>query len=183
MKFSSNYFQNKLLNLNSILYLFLLILIKKYNIIFKKYIYIIKADIRFYSSDSKLFLGSNVTLSSGVRIISNSGKISFEGDNYVNFNTIISSIDSIIIGKNTTIGPNVLIYDHDHKFRDTSTRGSLISKPVNIGRNVWISAGVIILKGVSIGDNSIIAAGAIVTKDIPSNTIYKNKITGDFSSL
>lgn len=42
-----------------------------------------------------------------------------------------------------------------------------VSKPVNIGDNVWIGANSIILKGVSIGSNSVIAAGSVVTKDIP----------------
>jgi acetyltransferase-like isoleucine patch superfamily enzyme len=45
------------------------------------------------------------------------------------------------------------------------------SKPVVIGRNVWIGTKARICKGVTIGDNSIVAAHAVVTKDVPPNTI------------
>lgn len=81
--------------------------------------------------------------------------------------------DSIEIGSGTTVGPNVMIYDHDH---DLQNRGCIYSLPISIGENVWIGGGAIILKGVSIGNNSVIAAGSIVTRNIPANTIYMNHI-------
>jgi acetyltransferase-like isoleucine patch superfamily enzyme len=43
---------------------------------------------------------------------------------------------------------------------------------VNIGKNVWIGAGVIILPGVSVGENSIIAAGAVVTRNVPRDEVW-----------
>jgi acetyltransferase-like isoleucine patch superfamily enzyme len=45
------------------------------------------------------------------------------------------------------------------------------SKPVVIGKNVWIGMYARISKGVTIGDNAIIAANAVVTKDVPANSI------------
>jgi len=45
------------------------------------------------------------------------------------------------------------------------------SKPIVIGRGVFIGARAIILKGVSIGDRAVVAAGAVVTKDVPSLVI------------
>ena len=80
----------------------------------------------------------------------------------------------ITIGKGVTIGPNVVIYDHDH---DMVNRGNLVCKSISIGDNTWIGAGSTILKGVSIGDNSVIAAGTIVTKDVPNNTLVRSQIT------
>jgi maltose O-acetyltransferase len=46
-----------------------------------------------------------------------------------------------------------------------------LSKPVRIGNDVWIGAGVIILKGVSIGDGAVVAAGAVVTRDVEAYTL------------
>ncbi len=50
-------------------------------------------------------------------------------------------------------------------------RNQKLSKPVKIGKNVWIGASCTILPGVCIGDNSIIGAGSVVTKSIPKNAI------------
>ncbi len=87
---------------------------------------------------------------------------------FINRNCMIICRRSISIGNKTTIGPNVCIYDHDHDFR----RGEgFIEKPVSIGENVWIGAGVIVLKGCKIGNNAVVGAGVVVTKDIPDNAI------------
>lgn len=46
-----------------------------------------------------------------------------------------------------------------------------VSKPVTIGRNVWIGANSTILPGITIGEMSVVAAGAVVTKDVPPYTL------------
>ena len=43
------------------------------------------------------------------------------------------------------------------------------SRPILIGRFVFIGARAIILKGVTIGDRALIGAGAVVTQDVPPN--------------
>ena len=73
------------------------------------------------------------------------------------------------------MGPDVIIptSEHNHTRTDITIRsqGSLPTKGVEIGNDVWIGTRVIILPGVKIGDSSIIGAGAVVTKDVPSYTI------------
>lgn len=97
------------------------------------------------------------------------GVLSIEGDVYINRNSMIVCRKKISIGDGTTIGPNVLIYDHDHDV----INGGFKSAEVNIGCNVWIGAGCIILKGVHIGDGCVIAAGTTVVKDIePNKVVY-----------
>ena len=49
--------------------------------------------------------------------------------------------------------------------------GSMGTKPIKIGNNVWIGGNVIVLPGVNIGDNVVIGAGSVVTKDIPANCV------------
>lgn len=69
----------------------------------------------------------------------------------------------------TTFVPNFKKFTKGKEIIDYSPH--YITKPVNIGNNVWIGANAIILKGVTIGAGSIIAAGSVVTKDVPENCI------------
>ena len=95
------------------------------------------------------------------------GKLLLEGNVFLNENVLITSVDCIKIGKNTTIANNVVIVDHDHNVSGIG----FISEPVTIGYNVWIGANSVILKGVQIGDGAIVAAGSVVTKNVPQNAI------------
>lgn len=129
------------------------------------------------SNYGTISLGKKITFSNNVELNANGGKIILKGNNYINRNTIVASHNCISIGKNTTIGPNVLIYDHDHDFRNEKA-GDFKSKAIHIGENVWIGGGCIILKGVNIGNNSVIAAGSIITKDVePNCVVYQKKQT------
>lgn len=98
------------------------------------------------------------------------------GENvFINRDCKIVVRDTICINDGVNIGPNCLLYDHDH---DKHNIGGYISKPITIGKNTWIGANVIILKGVTIGDNCTIAAGSVVNKDVPSNSImYQRRDT------
>ena len=62
-------------------------------------------------------------------------------------------------------------YNLDDLLVQLREKGYQFNVPINIGKNVWIGAGVIVLPGVNIGDNSVIGAGSVVTKDIPENVV------------
>jgi acetyltransferase-like isoleucine patch superfamily enzyme len=83
---------------------------------------------------------------------------------------MIDASERIEIGENSMIGPFCYITDHDHGGELTVpvNQQPLISKPVRIGRDVWLGAHVCVLKGVTIGDGAVIGAGAVVTRDIPA---------------
>lgn len=124
--------------------------------------------------DDCIHTESNVLIS-----VKDGGKLTC-GKIYVNRNSMIVCREQIYIGDGTTIGPNVVIYDHDH---DIKNIGELKKEKVIIGKNVWIGSGAIILKGVTIGDNAVIAAGTIVSKDVPENTAVRNQITNVYKEL
>ena len=46
------------------------------------------------------------------------------------------------------------------------------SKPLIIGNDVWVAAGVQILRGVTIGDGAVLGGGGIFTKDVPPYEIW-----------
>lgn len=98
--------------------------------------------------------------------------IIFGNDVYINFGCVILDCNTVSIGDNTMIGPNVGVYAANHLL-DANERiqGKCISKPIHIGNRVWLGGGVQVLPGVTIGDDSVIGAGSVVTKDIPSGVV------------
>lgn len=95
------------------------------------------------------------------------------GDNfYANFDCVMLDGGGIEIGNDVLLGPRVGIYTSNHSIDPWErSRGACYAKPVRIGNNVWIGAGVHINQGVTIGDNTIIGSGSAVTKDIPANVV------------
>jgi acetyltransferase-like isoleucine patch superfamily enzyme len=117
----------------------------------------------------------------------NHGKIIVHEWVHIGNGSKIIAQESIVIGKDTVIGHNVIITDsnshpinpEDRRIMTHSPRNEnnkrlgkyAVNIPVVIGENVWIGEDARICKGVTIGDNSIIAACAVVTKDVPANAI------------
>ena len=88
---------------------------------------------------------------------------------FLNFNCVILDGAPVTIGDDTRIGPAVEIYTAIHPMDAAQRRSGLeASRPVTIGKNVWIGGGAIVLPGVTIGDNAVIGAGAVVTRDVPA---------------
>lgn len=98
--------------------------------------------------------------------------ISIGNDFYANFDCVMLDGGGIEIGDHVLFGPKVGIYTSNHA-ADAWERqnGACYAKPVKIGNNVWIGAGVHITQGVTIGENTVIGAGSVITKDIPANVV------------
>ncbi len=106
------------------------------------------------------------------------GKIKIGNNVFFNSNCIIASHQEINIGDDTSFGPNVVIFDHDHDYKNIHGKksGKYKKDSIKIGKNVWVGANSIILRGVRIGDNAVIAAGTTVREDIDKNVIYYSKV-------
>ena len=76
----------------------------------------------------------------------------------------------IEIGDGCLIGHNVTIATLNHDF-NPQKRANITSKPVKLGKNVWIGSDSTILPGVIVGDGAIVGAGSVVTKNVLPNTI------------
>lgn len=125
----------------------------------------------------KIFLGRKCNiLKQNVLGVRGNGILNIDSGVFINNNCHIIAHSEIRIEKNTCIGPNCIIMDHDHVIGENGVeKKKFISEKITIGKNVWIGANSIILKGVKIGDNSVIAAGSVVTKNIPSNSVFIQK--------
>ena len=120
-------------------------------------------------------IGRDVSTQRRVTLSSVGGHIKVGNNVSFNRNVIIVCHESIFIGDNCILGPNILIYDHDHKFNfHDISRDTFNTSPVIIDRNCWIGANVTILRDTHIGEGCIIGAGTVIQGNIPPHTIVKS---------
>lgn len=124
------------------------------------------------SNGGKIEIGKGCHFLRNTTVQSDSGHISIGNGTFINENAKIVSHKKITIGERCSFGPNVVIYDHDHDYKNA--RGTYVSDEIVIGNNVWIGANAVILKNSVIEDNCVIAAGTVVKGHIPSNTLAFN---------
>lgn len=95
------------------------------------------------------------------------------GENfYANHNLVILDAAPVVFGMNVFVAPNCCFTTAGHPLDvEQRNKGLEYARPIKVGNNVWIGAGVTVLPGVTIGDNVTIGAGSIVNRDIPSNCV------------
>lgn len=98
------------------------------------------------------------------------GRLEIGSNVFINYGASISAHQLVRIGDGSQLGSYACLMDNDyHSVEDRSQPGE--SRPIVLGKNVWLGVRVVVLKGVSIGDNAVIGAGSVVTKDIPANCL------------
>lgn len=95
------------------------------------------------------------------------------GENFfANHNTVILDGGKVVFGDNVFVGPNCGFYTAGHPIDfEKRNMGLEYARPITVGDNVWIGAGVHVMPGVRIGNNVVIGGGSVVVKDIPDNSM------------
>lgn len=135
----------------------------------------IEKGVKIYNSGKKLEIGETYIRANSNINTEGKGELIIGSKVFINRNAIISCRNKITIEDNCIIGPNVCIYDHDHKFGESGVENGYILEDVIIEKNCWIGAGVIILKGTHLGENCVVAAGTILKGNYPANSMIYNK--------
>jgi acetyltransferase-like isoleucine patch superfamily enzyme len=145
--------------------------------------------------DDRIAVGAHSYIRGRLLTYGHGGRIRIGQWCYVGLRSEIWSMESIAVGDRVLISHDVNIHDgtahslnaeerYKH-FRHIIEKGhpksledlpGVISEPVIIEDDVWISFGVTILKGVRIGAGSVIAANCMVTKDVPPGMIYRSEV-------
>ena len=75
----------------------------------------------------------------------------------------------IRIGENSVVSQYSYLCTSTHDY--TNPLYPLVSKPIEIGSQAWIAAGVFVAPGVSIGDGAVVGARSVVTKNVREWTV------------
>lgn len=138
---------------------------------------VIGSRCNFILNSGTLFINKGVRIRDSFGCVLDGGTINIMEGTFINSGVSLNTRVKIVIEKNCHIGPNVLVFDHDHKFGKNVLikKSGFSEKEIHIGENVWIGANVVILKGVKIGNNAVIGAGIVVRESVPSNHLLSHK--------
>ena len=95
------------------------------------------------------------------------------GENFfANMNCVILDEAAVKFGDNVFVAPNCGFYTAGHPLDvERRNQGLEYARPITVGDDVWIGAGVSVLPGVTIGQGAVIGAGSVVNRDIPPRVL------------
>jgi acetyltransferase-like isoleucine patch superfamily enzyme len=125
-------------------------------------------DLLFDRSNTALFygFGEGSTCYNNVLLI---GDVSVGKNTWIGPNVVLDGSGGLSIGDNCSISAGVQIYSH-HTVKRTLSGGAaeIERKPTAIGNNVYIGPNAVVEMGVVIGDDAVIGALTFVNKDVPA---------------
>lgn len=135
-----------------------------------------------YGQKDAVVIGERTIIAGQLLTFGHSGKIQIGDWAYVGEGSRIWSAAEVIIGNRALISHNVSIIDTNSHPLDAEVRfehtkalftsghprsdPGIVSTPIRIGDDAWISYGASILRGVTIGEGAIVGASAVVTRDV-----------------
>ena len=120
-------------------------------------------------------LGKGVILYPGVCFFGD-GPIVIGDNTAIGNNTIIFAHKNgggVNIGSDCAIAANCYIIDSDHGIKSGTpiARQSFTTKKISIGNDVWLAAGVKVLKGARLSTGTVVGAQSVVLGTFPENAI------------
>jgi acetyltransferase-like isoleucine patch superfamily enzyme len=132
----------------------------------------IRINTKLKIENNGLMSVSNFSCFDNCLIIANGGKLTIGARVFFNRNVIVVCQNLINIYDDCVFGPNVMIYDHDHKYdKNGIVKNEYKLGSIVIEKGCWIGAGCIILRNTHIGEGSVIGAGCVVKGNIPPHSL------------
>lgn len=117
-----------------------------------------------------LLLGERSVLEEGVRIllVDRAAALAVGSYAFVGAGCRFDLSARLEVGAHTLFGPGCFVTDHNHGIVASMRidQQPCATRPVRIGADVWLGAGVIVLPGVEVGDGAVAAAGAVLTSSV-----------------
>jgi acetyltransferase-like isoleucine patch superfamily enzyme len=132
-------------------------------------------------------IGQRTVIAGHLQVFAHAGSIRIGDWVFIGSGSHIWSAAEVTIGNRVLISHHVSIIDTDShpidakaRFEQTKailTSGhprkdpGLVSSPIRIGDDAWISFGASVLRGVAIGEGAIVGAASVVTRDVEPWTV------------
>lgn len=97
-------------------------------------------------------------------------KITIGDNTWIGDNVTLYSLDKIIIESNCVISQKSYLCTGSHEI--SSEHFQLVTKPIIIGKGVWIASDVFIYPGITVEEYAVVAARSTVTKCLSSMKVY-----------
>lgn len=126
-----------------------------------------------FHKDSRVSIGDRVVTDGRFVVIADTGAELTIGDRvYFNEDAMISCKGSVTIGSGCKFGPNVKIFDNNHRFDpENGVSDAHSAGNIRIGEKTWVGANCVILKNADIGRNCVIGAGCVISGSVPDGSI------------
>jgi maltose O-acetyltransferase len=99
-------------------------------------------------------------------------RVSIGAGTFFNYDCLMLDVAPVTIGAACQVASRVQFITATHPIDPEPRRiGWESAKPIVLGDNVWLSAGVTVCPGVTIGDDTVVGAGAVVTRDLPAGVV------------
>lgn len=121
-----------------------------------------------------LSLGRGTYLDDYVYIeVGKNANISIGLGNYFNKYCRLIAVNEISIGSNNLYGPNVSVYDHNHRITKNGVeKAEFDSAPTRVGEGNWFCTNVVLTAGVQVGNNNVVGANCVVPHSLGNATVY-----------
>ena len=99
-------------------------------------------------------------------------RVSIGARTFFNYDCLMLDVAPVTIGAACQVASRVQLITATHPIDPEPRRiGWESAKPIVVGDNVWLSAGVIVCPGVTIGHDTVVGAGAVVARDLPAGVV------------
>jgi maltose O-acetyltransferase len=99
-------------------------------------------------------------------------RVSIGAGTFMNYDCLMLDVAPVTIGAACQVASRVQFVTATHPIDPKARRiGWESAKPIALGDNVWLSAGVTVCPGVTIGEHTVVGAGAVVTRDLPAGVV------------
>lgn len=122
-----------------------------------------------------IHIGHGTVMSGRIRLTGTGAvtrRLVIGNDCYLNENITFNLGATVTLEDNISVGMDCLFITNTHEVGTFDFRaGTVLPRPVLVGRGAWLGARVTVLPGVTIGAGAVVGSGAVVAGDIAANIL------------